>query len=334
MATDLSSLRWATVPQADFSTLGNLQKTFLAARREGNRDRALADIDANNPQSLATLGVKLLQAGDTQGGFAAAQLARQNSNDDFERQYKTGMLGVAQQNAARRDTTIDQQVEQRRAAAAKLGLDPSNPAYNSFVLTGKMPREDQAPLTATDKKAILDADEAVLQNEAAIKALSEAKKLSPQANSGYFASARATLGNNLPDIMVPDRVSSPESSAATANYENLVLGQALSSLKSIFGAAPTEGERKILIDLQASVGKPDNVRQDILARAQALAEKRLEFNKQRAGELRGGTFYKPQGGQRAAPQGGPVRINSQQERDALDPGTPYIAPDGSLRTKQ
>jgi hypothetical protein len=32
--------------------------------------------------------------------------------------------------------------------------------------------------------------------------------------------------------------------------------------------------------------------------------------------------------------GGPVRIGSPQEREALAPGTPYIAPDGSLRTKQ
>lgn len=31
---------------------------------------------------------------------------------------------------------------------------------------------------------------------------------------------------------------------------------------------------------------------------------------------------------------GPVRVNSAQERDALDRGTPYIAPDGSFRTKQ
>ena len=33
-------------------------------------------------------------------------------------------------------------------------------------------------------------------------------------------------------------------------------------------------------------------------------------------------------------QGGPVKIASPQERDALAPGTPYVAPDGSIRTKQ
>lgn len=33
-------------------------------------------------------------------------------------------------------------------------------------------------------------------------------------------------------------------------------------------------------------------------------------------------------------QGSPVRINSPQERDALAPGTQYIAPDGTVRTKR
>jgi hypothetical protein len=74
-----------------------------------------------------------------------------------------------------------------------------------------------------------------------------------------------------------------------------VLGQALTQLKSIFGAAPTEGERKILIDLQASVNKPPAVRAEILARAKMLANARLQFNEQRAAQLRGGTYYKPGG---------------------------------------
>lgn len=38
--------------------------------------------------------------------------------------------------------------------------------------------------------------------------------------------------------------------------------------------------------------------------------------------------------QQAAPQNGPARISSQQEHAALAPGTQYVAPDGSIRTKQ
>lgn len=41
-----------------------------------------------------------------------------------------------------------------------------------------------------------------------------------------------------------------------------------------------------------------------------------------------------QAAQPQAAQGAPVKISSAQERDSLPPGTSYIAPDGSLRTKQ
>jgi hypothetical protein len=89
---------------------------------------------------------------------------------------------------------------------------------------------------------------------------------------------------------------------ATTELENVVLGQALSSLKSIFGAAPTEGERKILVDLQASIDKTPAERKLIIARAKALAEKRLQFNQERAQSLRNEDFYRP--GTPAASGGG------------------------------
>lgn len=199
---------------------------------------------------------------------------------------------------------VGNEVEARKAAAQEIGLDPTDPRYETFVLTGKMPREDAQALTATDKKAILEADEMVSVNENAIKALTDAKGLSDTANSGWFAGTRATMGNNLPDWMVPDAISSPESSQATANYDNAVVGQALSQLKAIFGGAPTEGERKILLDLQGSSSMPKNVRDQILDRAIEMANRRLEFNRQRADSLRGGEFYKPGGGKKSTTVGG------------------------------
>lgn len=197
--------------------------------------------------------------------------------------------------------TIPNEVEERRKAVIAQGGNTKDPAMRAYILTGRLPREDQQPLTATDKKAILEADEGVLAAETAITFLRQAKKLSPTANQGFGASARAKVANNLPDWMVPDAISSPESAAATSDYDNLVLGQALSQLKSIFGAAPTEGERKILLDLQASSSLPDKVRQGILDRAVILAEKRLAFNRQRAQELRGGSFYRGKGPEASSP---------------------------------
>jgi len=193
---------------------------------------------------------------------------------------------------------------QRAQAAAQFGLTPDDPGYQSFILTGKMPREDAQPLTATDKKAILEADDMVAANENAIVALDQAEKLSDDANSGWFAGSRAAIGNNLPDVMVPDFVSSPDSSQATTDMDNAIVGQALTSLKAIFGGNPTEGERKILLDLQGSSSMPKAVRKQIIQRAKELAKRRLEFNRQRAAQLRGGDYYRPQGADSTAAPGG------------------------------
>jgi type II secretory pathway pseudopilin PulG len=181
---------------------------------------------------------------------------------------------------------------ERAQAAQQFGLSPDDPGYQSFILTGKMPREDQAPLTATDKKAILEADEMVAANEAALQALTAAEKLSGTANSGMLAGTRAWAGNALPDLLVPDFVSSPQSSQATAEMDNVIMNQALSSMKAIFGGNPTEGERAILLELQAASSMPKPVREQVLRRAKEAATRRLEFNRQRASSLRGGDYYK------------------------------------------
>lgn len=215
------------------------------------------------------------------------------------------------------------EVESRKAAAARAGVTPTDPRYQSYVLTGKTPREDAQPLSATDKKAILEADEGVLAGETAIRALNEAKALSKQAMSGPTAGARAMLGNNLPDMLVPDFIASPGAAEATTNLENTVTAQALAQMKSIFGAAPTEGERKILLDIQGSIGQPDNVRQKIYDRAIKAAEARLAFNKQRAAELRGGDYYKAPG----ARQGEQPQRQPQQQPPAMQGAR--VAPDGN-----
>lgn len=193
----------------------------------------------------------------------------------------------------------------RAELATQYGLDPNSEQGRAFILTGQIPKESQQQLTATDKKAILEADETVSQAQGVVPLLERAQALSPQANSGYFASTRAALGNNLPDWMVPDRVSSPQSSLATAELDNVVQAQALQQLKAIFGGAPTEGERKILLDISGASSQPPAVREAIFKRAQEAVDRRIQFNQQRANELRGGEYYKPAGARDQTQQNAP-----------------------------
>ena len=77
---------------------------------------------------------------------------------------------------------------------------------------------------------------------------------------------------------------------ATENFDNLVMTGALQSLKATFGANPTEGERKILLDLQAISTKPRAVRDEILRRALAAAKTKTARETKRLQGLKGGEY--------------------------------------------
>jgi len=217
-----------------------------------------------------------------------AAVARQYGVDPASPQGKAFILTGK---LPEQDTTFSAAVEQRKAAATANGLDPNSPGYQSFVLTGKMPREDAQPLTATDKKAVLEADEKVQSGQQVVQNLQKAKLLSKQSFAGPAASTRGYAASFLGESSDLGKAG-----IATTDMNNLVTSNALQQLKTIFGGNPTEGERAILLDIQGSASQPDAVRQKIFDRAIEAANKRLQFEQQRADELRGGTFYKKDGG--------------------------------------
>ncbi|MCJ2068425.1 hypothetical protein MKK75_06310, partial [Methylobacterium sp. J-030] len=58
-----------------------------------------------------------------------------------------------------------------------------------------------------------------------------------------------------------------EAGQATLELDNLVTTNALTNLKSIFGGNPTEGERKILLDVAGSSNLPHALRVKVYQRA-------------------------------------------------------------------
>jgi len=145
-------------------------------RSQGNTDRDYA------------LRVRTQNRADEGPGVAVGQRARLAEQYGLKQgtpEYQQYVLGgsVPQTSV----NSVEAQVEQRKRAAQSLGMTPDHPAYQSYVATGKMPREDAQPLTATDKKAILEADESVQSNRAVIDALNEARKISPDTYTGVGA---------------------------------------------------------------------------------------------------------------------------------------------------
>ena len=90
------------VPLIDFSSLGDLGRTYRDARRHAVRGDILgAAAPDGSVQSLATLGTRLIQAGDTEGGVALSRLADAASRDTRDFAFRQQEARRAQDNADR-----------------------------------------------------------------------------------------------------------------------------------------------------------------------------------------------------------------------------------------
>ena len=133
----------------------------------------------------------------------------------------------------------------------------------------------------TIAKEIFEADEGAQAGESVLGGLDRAIELNKTAWDGPAADAGTQVGALFGD----------QNSVDTQNLKNVVISQALDQLKATFGGMPTEGERKILLDIQGSVTQPRAVREEIFQRARKAAERRIKFNKDRAAGLRNGEYF-------------------------------------------
>lgn len=138
------------------------------------------------------------------------------------------------------------------------------------------------PVSAIEQREIFDTEDTITSGLGTIRTLEEALTLNEQAYEGSLSGWRKTLGA-LFSSDDPRYVS-------TENFDNLMMGNALQSLKTTFGGNPTEGERKILMELQAISSKPRAVRDAIIRRAMALAKTRLARESARLQRLKGGDY--------------------------------------------
>lgn len=354
---------------------GYYGRTASDAEKEGIASRGAFMAEAmKNPQAAAASGAsnpwtteQASQIGQKVIGQKIEQADPRFQMDLKLKQSQLAGHGLQQQLTQAQLAQIKTQTpEWRMQFASRIGLAAGTPEFNAFVVSGQYaPKADTfdleegktryqqirqpdgsykvapvvsapAKMDSQAKKELAEADDFIGQTQAAIGALKEAQRLNSTAYDGLAASQRAGAMNATSMLSTPE-------SQATANLQNVVTNQALQSLRATFGGNPTEGERKILLEVAGSVNQPAAVRAEIYNRALALAQQRLAINQQKAEALRGGTYY-GQGGQPPAinqpvdltPQADrpPVRLNSSAEYEALPSGTPYVAPDGKTRIKR
>jgi hypothetical protein len=142
-----------TVPQIDFSTLGQLPEIYRQNQANQLRQQTLANLgqggtaDAtallkSGDLSLAQLGINLRNRQEDQTR-QAQQDVRQTGRDSVADAHQKFMEGIALRSANRADEGVPEKAADRAKAAANYGLTPDMPEFKSFVLTGTLPAPNQ-----------------------------------------------------------------------------------------------------------------------------------------------------------------------------------------------
>ena len=168
-------------------------------------------------------------------------------------------------------------------------------------------------MTATAQKELIETEEQVQGGQAALQLFQQAKTLNDKAMGFTGAGMLASAGSILPGALRPGTVD------ATQDLDNILQSAALPQLKAIFGGMPTEGERKILLDVQGSSSKPPKVRSEIFKRAEAAIQRRIQFNTEKAKRLREGSYFTGEGlpSLKQPAQGEGLSPQEQEELDNL-----------------
>jgi hypothetical protein len=218
-------------------------------------------------------------------------IAQQGADARTSGQMATATINLDEATLARLAQS-DPRVADMKPGAYVVQYNRMDPANSMRIVGLAEPKKQEQPqkLSTAEQKEILDSMDAISAGERAVSALGKASGLNESAYAGFFAGARAALVANARHATG----ASPSKAADdTKLYETIVTEQALSQLKSIFGAAPTEGERKILTEMQASVDKTPAQRKAILERAVEAANARIESERRKIETIRTGEYKSP-----------------------------------------
>jgi hypothetical protein len=141
---------------------------------------------------------------------------------------------------------------------------------------GFQPPTAKPELSSTQQKTIFDSMDIINKSKDADSALTRALDLlegrsgaTPYTGAGSqtMAAAGAYPGVGL--------LFDDQSVAATDEYNTLIKEQALSTMKALFGGNPTEGERQVLLDMQAISSKTPEAQKRIIANAKTAIGSRI-----------------------------------------------------------
>jgi hypothetical protein len=150
-------------------------------------------------------------------------------------------------------------------------------------------------LSATEIGLVDEKTKGLNAGKEALININRALELNPTALEGSLTGFRKSVGALFS--------SDDPAYVATEELDKMVIGSALTQMKTIFGGNPTEGERKILLDMQGSSNQPRAVRERIFQNARDAVQRRLEADAAILADIRSGGFGRVQPAA-GAPSGG------------------------------
>ena len=257
--------------------------------------------------------------------------AREDKMFQIEMQHQNNLAAIKEKALEGRisreeaDKRANESKEQMIRLAAGMRQEPA-PTVTEVIQDGKAVKVDartgrvigESPamgkgkaMSPTAQKELIQTDEEIQGGQAALTSLQQAKDINDKAMGFKGAGVVSSLGTLLPEGIRPAAVD------ATENLDNILTSGALPQLKAIFGGMPTEGERKVLLEVQGSSSKSPAVRKEIFDRAEAAAKKRIEFSQKKAKALREGSYFAGDGGMDTAAPASGLSAQEQAELEQL-----------------
>lgn len=279
---------------ADFSQLANLGNVYQAAQDRARQQQALASLggDPNaNIQSLIRSG--------------SMPLAELGMRSQLQQQEMQNRLATQAENV--RQFNLEQAIREKNANLLTKRFEADSPEYrgkqlDDMIAQGTLPpdaKQDPAwrawqatgqnipssaivqPQTASDRKAIRDADQQVMSVGQTIQQVDTLKdNISKALHLGPLTGTAGYVASFLPEGY------GKETGTATELATNEALRSMIGQVKSAFGSQPSNKEDAWLLKAQASVDKAPAVQQQILNEAKQLLIEKQQFYRDQAQEMR------------------------------------------------
>lgn len=281
------------VKKSPFEGLAKALTSGIGQYQETKADTMQTELDKKRAELMA-------QAVEAYGQdpTAASKILMQDPEMSGEA-MKMAMSGMdAQREAAakefnwQRNADLQRELAGIRGGAMTYQFDPSSGGVVP-VQAPPSPRK----LTAAEQKEVFEIQDKLDATKGVISALGAAKdiysrtgedQLKPKPYTGFGAD---TLTNIARVPVIGDLVADKGRAAATTEASNLVTEQALSNLKAMFGGNPTEGERDILLKLQALPTFTPQEQSAIIESAQKAAQRRMSDYQNRLSNIETGQYF-------------------------------------------